>query len=219
LIDTVSKALSIIGLHDTGRWYPFSFTMLDRIMYLNANVYNPKQSAVVLYSPQICPKNTVGMIVGSYSWEYWIRNISPSLEILSLRYTTDDKNENAIREIVYRNQNKDFDRIIRVMRNPHWELFVDSRPNLSDKKIIVNDRNIYVAGNQQHFEAAHSFTKIKGKQVKNYFTFDNMIQFANNYGCPFDKDEFWKSNSLMYIYCPCPDVLENLQNPGTGVEN
>ena len=40
---------------------------------------------------------------------------------------------------------------------------------------------------------------------KKYFTFNDMVRFATNWGCPFDKDEFWASDQPMY----CLGHLEN----------
>jgi hypothetical protein len=123
------------------------------------------------------------------------------LEILSLRYTTNDKDEDAIRELILYHHNENFDRIIRVMKDPQWKLLVDSRrPQPSDTSQIVNSRNMYVAGQPQHFETGKSYEKIRGKRIKNYFTMEDMIQFATNWGCPFDQDDFWQSDEPMYCF-------------------
>ncbi|GHT27799.1 hypothetical protein FACS18942_07560 [Planctomycetales bacterium] len=201
LIQTMSKALGNSCHLRERRCAPFSSLFIDRIMYLNANFYSPEPSSAVFFSPKICPNNTIGIILKSYSWEYWLRRINPSLEILSLRYTTNDKDEDAIRELILYHHNEDFDRIIRVMKDQQWKLLVDSRrPQLSDPSQIVNCRNMHVAGQPQPFEEGKSFEKIRGKCIKDYFTMEDMIRFANNWGCPFDQDEFWQSDELMYCF-------------------
>ncbi len=46
---------------------------------------------------------------------------------------------------------------------------------------------------------------VKGKRIKDYFTHEDMIRFATNWGCPIDQDDFWASDKPMY----CWGELEN----------
>jgi hypothetical protein len=55
-------------------------------------------------------------------------------------------------------------------------------------------------GEAQPFEEGKCFEKIKGKRIKDYFTYEDMVRFVNNWGCPFDKEEFWASDQPMYVF-------------------
>ena len=134
---------------------------------------------VIFFSPLNVSEYTVGLTNINVSLFHWLGMEDPSLEMLSLRFTTNDKSPDAIRELAcYRGIN--LIRMVRVMKNPKWELCLLGEP--------------------QPFEDDMCFNAVKGKQVKNYFTMDDMMRFACNWGCPISKEEFWNSNKDVYIW-------------------
>jgi hypothetical protein len=147
--------------------------------------YHPKTHIKILFSPKSSPNFTVCLFLGKAYWETWLTKHNPDLEMMSFRFTTNDKNESAIREVVLYRGSSQFIRYIRVMKDPKWAL--------------------HVGGEQQPFEEAKSYNKVARKTIRDYFTFDDMIRFATNWGCPFDQDEFWASDQPMY----CLGHLEN----------
>jgi len=167
---------------------PFSKEFLDLVLHNIANVLHPPR-CMVFYLPKNHPDLTFAM----HTWDCLLAerlgDYDDKLEMLSLRFTTKflPKNEGAIRELCYYRGNK-LQRIIRVMEDPRWDLWVD--------------------GEQQPFEEGKSYEKIKRKLIRDYFTMDDMTRFATNWGCPFDQDEFWDSDQPMYVF----GGLENDEN-------
>jgi hypothetical protein len=166
------------------RTCPFSMDLINEQFRQNAVYYHPPKSMMIFFSPRLNPKNTVGIITGGFSWEYWLGKRTPNLETMTFRFTPDTSGENAIRELALLHGSK-LIRMIRVMKNPRWELC-----------------NV---GDQQPFEGNKSYKKIKGKPIRNYFMMDDMIRFATSWECPFDKEGFWDSDKLMY----CLGEIEN----------
>jgi hypothetical protein len=155
--------------------------LVDSTCYNNANFYIAPKSRMLFFVPSIAPGFTVGTITATCSWYVWLGCGDPTFERLALRFTTTDKHRDAIRELALYCEKNVRQRFIRVMKNdPKWELMVDGEP--------------------QPFEEGKSFEKVPGKRIKDYFTLDDMIRFVNNWGCPFDKDEFWVSDQPMYVF-------------------
>jgi hypothetical protein len=186
--------------------------LIDSTCYNIANYYHAPRSRMLFFAPNMISGFTVGIISDNCPWEYWFGNGNSTLERLTVRFTTNDKDKKhgAIRELALFRSGDKYRRLIRVMQNPKWELFVDGEP--------------------QTFEEGKSYERIKGKRITEYFTLDDLIRFVNNWGCPFDKDEFWASDQPMYVFgqlddddnpddwkdedfeawkkwCPCPKSL------------
>ena len=138
----------------------------------------------IFFSPKIAPDYTMLLVTGTGCWETWLAKANPDLETLSLRFRTSDKDESAIRELMLF-QGKKRIRIVRVMKDPKWYVWADGEP--------------------QPFEEGKTYEKIRGKPIRQYFTFEDMVRFATNWGCPFDQDDFWASDQPMY----CLGQLEN----------
>ena len=193
-IGQVVKAMCLFLKKDTTHWGglrsgKYSQKLIDNTCYNNANHRHPPKQRILFFTPSIAPDFVVSIITGHYTWDHWIGSIDPAIDLLRLRFTTDDKDADAIRELHLLRGNKKYQRVIRVMKDPKWVLFVD--------------------GEAQPFEEGKNFEKIKGKLIKNYFTLDDLIRFVNNWGCPFDTEEFWASNQPMYLF----GTLDEDDNP------
>jgi hypothetical protein len=157
----------------------FSTSVLNSMLSLNA-LHSPSSPRfLVFYTPKICLDYTFGMITKGYLFSDVLGDYDDKLETLSLRFTLNKNEGNAIRELCYYRGNKR-QRAIRVMQDPHWVLWVDGEP--------------------QPFEEGKSYEKVKGKLIRDYFTMDDMIHFATNWGCPFDQEDFWTSDQPMYVF-------------------
>jgi len=165
------------------RTCPFNINLIHRF-FLQDLQYHQKTHIKILFSPKIAPDYTMLMIMGTGLWETWLAQGTPDLETLSLRFSTNDKDEDVIRELLLW-EGDEWIRIVRVMKDPKWVMYVDREP--------------------QAFEEGKTYEKIRGKPIREYFTFADMVRFATNWGCPFDRDEFWASDQPMY----CLGQLEN----------
>lgn len=182
-IDQVVKAMCTFLGKETTCWKglrsgKYNQKIIDSACYDNAKYHNPPKERMIFFAPNITPGFTASTITGLYTWNNWIGTGDPTFDHLCVQFTTDDKDENAIRSLELMRGNKRYQRFIRVWKDPRWELTVDGEP--------------------QPFEDGKSFDKIKGKRIKDYFTLQDLIRFSSNWGCPFDKDEFWASDQLMY---------------------
>ncbi len=163
----------------------FRCCLIKEVIRQNLNGNIPRMKAVKLFfAPKIAPDKTICVFEGKYMWHAWLGSVDSSMEIMSLRFTSPDKKSDVIRELSYYCGNK-LIRAIRVMTDPQWKL--------------------WLAGEQQPFEEGKSYEKVKGKRIKDYFTHEDMIRFATNWGCPIDQDDFWASDKPMY----CWGELEN----------
>jgi hypothetical protein len=160
----------------------FSLKIIEEEFRQQVLNYHPTISndMMMFFSPKLSPEFTVGIIIGGYTWYYWFGKNNPDLEVMSFRFTTKIKDNDVIRELILIHGQKMI-RIIRVMKEtPKWTLCV--------------------LGEQQPFEEGKLYEKIKGKLVRDYFTMEDMIRFATNWGCPFDRDDFWDSDKPMYCF-------------------
>ena len=172
-------------LHSPLRTCPFNINLINQFFLQDLQYRSlPNIHMKILFSPKISPDYTVLMIMGTGPWQTWLTQRTPDLETLFLRFRTNDKDESAIRELLLWQGDKRI-RIVRVMKDPNWGIWADGPP--------------------QPFEEGKSYEKIKGKLIRDYFTFEDMIRFATNWGCPFDQEEFWTSDQPMY----CLGKLEN----------
>jgi len=165
------------------RTCPFNINLINQF-FLQDLQFHPKTHIKIFFSPRISPDFTVCLFLGGGYWETWISKTNPNLEYLSFRFTTNDKNKDAIRELILYRGNNDV-RCIRVMKDPQW--------------------NLCLIGEQQLFEERKSYERVKRKLIREYFTFKDMICFATNWGCPIDREDFWVSDLSMY----CLGELEN----------
>ena len=195
VINLAGKVKGNTKIWQLRRTCPFSLDVIKNFDHFNKSlpeslpespdVIREIHSQMLFYSPKCNPLYTVGMIDRERTWYVWLGNQDPNLETLSLRFTHTMKNEDAIRELEYLKGIKTV-RILRVMRdNPRgWDFYQD--------------------GEQQPFEEGKSYEKIKGKRLQEYFTFEDMLKFATNWGCPFGDDNFWDSESEMYSFGMLP---------------
>ena len=187
-IDQVVKTMCIALGKETTRFGKlqsgkYSQKLIDSTCYNNANYFHAPKIRMLFFTPNIASDITTGIIVSGYAhWGAWFSHADPTLKPLSLRFTTNDKDDDAIRELAFHPYFTEYGhrRFIRVMKDPNWKLYVEGEP--------------------QSFEEGKSFEKIKGKRIKDYFTLEDLIRFVNNWGCPFDKEEFWASDQPMYVF-------------------
>ena len=183
---SIGHILNLMNIHikkrqswKRARQCDFSKSVLNSMLSSNA-LHSPSSPRfLVFYTPQICLNYTFGMITSGHYFNDILGGYDDKLEILSLRFTLNKNKGNAIRELCYFHGKKR-QRSIRVMQDPHWVLWVDGEP--------------------QPFEEGKSYEKIKGKLIRDYFTMDDMIRFATNWGCPFDQEDFWASDQPMYVF-------------------
>ena len=157
----------------------FSIDVLNAHFMQSGVYHNQPTSMTIVYSPRIAPDFTFVSINKSFPFEFTIGTKDSSFEMVSLRFTSDDKSPKAIRELVLCQGTKDI-RVVRVMKDPNWKLCL--------------------IGDQQPFEEGKSYEKIKGKKIKDYFTMEDMIRFTTNLGCPIGEEEFWASDHEMYCW-------------------
>lgn len=158
--------------------------MINAFFYQQGAYYHQPTNMVIAFEPQNAPKHSVVMFTYGSCYEFDIGSHSPLLEMLKCRFTNEKKKGDAIRELGYHRGTK-LVRMVRVMTDPRWDLCL--------------------IGDQQPFEERKSYEKIKGKRIKDYFTQEDMIRFATNWGCPIGEDDFWDSDQPMY----CWGELEN----------
>jgi len=170
------------------RTCPFSLDVIKNFDTFHELPPEPVEihTQMLFFSPKCNPHYTVGMIDGARTWYFWLGKRDPSMEILSLRFTHDMKREDAIRELAY-TKDMEMIRLLRVMRGEvrGWDFFQHGKP--------------------QPFEEGKSYDKIKGKSIQEYFTFDDMLRFATNWGCPFGDANFWASDNEMVSFGKLPN--------------
>ena len=186
-IDQVVKAMCLFLKKETILWGKlqsgkYSQKLIDSTCYNNAHYYHAPKIRMLFFVPSKVSDITTGIITGSCTWDTWLVSGDPTLKPLSLRFTTNDKDDGAIRELAFHPRFTEYEhrRFIRVMKDPNWKLYVEGEP--------------------QSFEEGKSFEKIKGKRIKDYFTLEDLFRFVNNWGCPFDKEAFWASDQPMYVF-------------------
>jgi hypothetical protein len=161
------------------RMCKFSIKLINALFYQNATTYHPPYNMMIFFSPKNMPSHTIGIIDGERTWEYWLGGADKNLKTMTFRFTTDIHDEGAIRELTLVHGQR-LIRAIRVMKDPKWTLWLN--------------------GISQPFEEGKSYEKVKGKLIRDYFTMEDMIHFATNWGCPFDRDDFWDSDKPMYCF-------------------
>ena len=162
----------------------FSREVIDALFLQKSQYYHSPTIMELAYSPKIACQISVNLHTARSLYEYSFGKRDPSLEILGVRFSTDDKSEDAIRELAYY-RGTELIRMVRVMKDPKWD--------------------ICLLGEQQPFEEGKCYEKIKGKRIKDYFTLEDLIRFATNWGAPIGQDDFWASDQKMY----CWGYLEN----------
>ena len=183
-IHQVVRAMCLFLKKETTHWGKlrsgkYNQQLIDTTCYNNAFYYHPPTERMCFFVPNSAPSFTVGIITGHCTWECWLGSVDSTFEQLSIRFTTNDKSDSAIRELLVQ-RGLECLRIIRVMKDPKWDLLVE--------------------GEQPSFEEGKNYEKIRRKRIKDYFTQEDMIRFTSNWGCPFHKEEFWTSDQPMYVY-------------------
>ena len=177
----------------------YSHDVVESLFQQNCRYYHSPTLMSLVFTPKTPVQLSVFIRTGFGISQDVFGKHNQSLEMLDIRFSTHNKSPDGIREICYY-RGTELIRMVRVMIEvePKWELCL--------------------IGEQQPFEEEKSYEKVKRKRIKEYFTMEDLIRFATNWGAPINQDDFWDSDHPMhrwgYLECesaefpPPPNIDE-----------